>query len=475
MPAITLGLAEVEERLHQLRRRLNWLSAQHAVYLSLSVVALVATALIILALRGAPAAFRAATWGGALLCLASVGWCVFTVRHRWLDVPGVAHLADRRAALIDRLTTLVDLRRRPRPSRLAPVLVAQVLALSPEWQPARIAPRRIPRSVYALVAALLALGCTAFIERRTPEPPIGTPHGGAVAPHAAAPGSAAPLTGAATGTGPAAQALAGGLNLGQLPQGGAPQGQPPSGAVPQAELRDGRFSGMTNASVGAKGRGDQSGTEQNDSAFATLPDKLQDAIRRAFHAEQLDRAQQLTARAERTGGEKGEPGESDQRGETRKPPDDPRKTRDGSGSPKGTNPNQQAGAHQPKPGDRRAEGQSGTSPNQQFDGPAPAAGEGSNPAALLGAKPGKSGSASPDAPKTFKLTITSFLHAMEQKGKSPRPGRKKGGSAAGVGGGAGTQLSLSERQLTDDALRKAEIPPEYEDLVRRVYSSREER
>ena len=76
------------------------------------------------------------------------------------------------------------------------------------------------------------------------------------------------------------------------------------------------------------------------------------------------------------------------------------------------------------------------------------------------------------APKTFKLTITSFLRAIEQKGSQPHPPGKKAGTAGSAAGGSATQGALNERQLNDDALRKAEIPPEYEDIVRRVYSLR---
>ena len=165
MPAITLGLAEVEDRLRALRRRLNAVTAQHSVYVSLSVVTLVIAALIVLGLRGSAAAFRAGAWGGLGVCLATALWGMMAARKRWLDVAATAHVADRRGGLTDRLVTLIDLRARPRPSRLAPVLVAQLLALSKKWQPQQIVPRRVPRSVLALVASILALISTAFVER----------------------------------------------------------------------------------------------------------------------------------------------------------------------------------------------------------------------------------------------------------------------------------------------------------------------
>ena len=85
---------------------------------------------------------------------------------------------------------------------------------------------------------------------------------------------------------------------------------------------------------------------------------------------------------------------------------------------------------------------------------------------------GQSAGASDGTAKTFKLTITSFLHAMEQKGNQPQQSNKKATAGGSAGGGTTAQAALNERQLNDDALRKAEIPPEYEDIVRRVYSLR---
>jgi hypothetical protein len=74
--------------------------------------------------------------------------------------------------------------------------------------------------------------------------------------------------------------------------------------------------------------------------------------------------------------------------------------------------------------------------------------------------------------KPFTLTINSFLRPVEPQG-SPlkQPGQRPGmaGLAAGGDGAAG---ALNERQLGDAALRKAAIPAEYEDLVRRVFSRR---
>jgi hypothetical protein len=485
MPAITLGLAEVEERLRVLRRRLNAVTAQHSVYVSLSSIIVVLTGLIILGLRGSASAFRAATWSGAVLCLAAGAWGVLAARRRWLDVTATARLADRRGALTDRLITLVDLRARPRRSRLAPVLVAQLLALSKQWQPKRIVPRRVPRSVFALIASLLALASTAFIERRPP-----------AAPPAAQAGAS--TTGALTAAASAkAPFVAGGRAGMQASDGPSVPGEPPSGDLPQGQGTDGREAAgvpprgdsqpgarprtgelgegaqLPGTLRGAKGgQGDQKGP---DNPLAALPDRLQDAIRRAFHAQAMDEPQQLAARSDKTEHDPAARGDDQQAGQDRQRHDasDVGKTGSKAGAPGKTDSGSgtQKGPGKSKSGDQRAQRPDGNPANQNFDGNSPAAGDGSSPAGMMDGK-GQGLATGGGTAKTFKLTITSFLRATEQKGNQPRRPGKKSTSGGSSGGASQTQVALNERQLNDDALRKAEIPPEYEDIVRRVYSLR---
>ena len=170
MPALTLGLAEVEERLRALRRRLNSVTAQHSAYLGISAVLLVVATLIVLGLRAPSSAFRFGVWVGALLVIGVLTACVTLARRRWLNMQATAHLIDQRGQLTDRLATLLDLRLRPRPSRLAPILVAQTLALGSRWQARHVAPRRVPRSALLAIASLLTLVAATFVERRTPPP-----------------------------------------------------------------------------------------------------------------------------------------------------------------------------------------------------------------------------------------------------------------------------------------------------------------
>jgi len=74
--------------------------------------------------------------------------------------------------------------------------------------------------------------------------------------------------------------------------------------------------------------------------------------------------------------------------------------------------------------------------------------------------------------KPFKLTITSFLRTAQQPGRQPDASAKPAATGAPAIHTGGGDAAISERQHPDAALRKVEIPPDYEDLVRRVFSLR---
>src|SRR5512139_506174 len=86
MPAITVGVAEVEERLRQLRRRLNSRTVLHVGSIGLSIVLLVAAALLALALRGSMLLFRPAVWSGLAVILATMATCLMATRRRWMSL-----------------------------------------------------------------------------------------------------------------------------------------------------------------------------------------------------------------------------------------------------------------------------------------------------------------------------------------------------------------------------------------------------
>src|SRR5574337_1011769 len=106
MPAITLGVAEVEEQLRRVRRRVNGLVVQQTAALVLSLTLLSLAGLLLAAMYLPPPLFRVAAWSLlALLVCAGVGTSL-TARRRWTSVYAAARLADQRARLADRLATL---------------------------------------------------------------------------------------------------------------------------------------------------------------------------------------------------------------------------------------------------------------------------------------------------------------------------------------------------------------------------------
>jgi hypothetical protein len=440
MSPLSGGLAEVDRRLRYLQRRLNEFTLLHAVCVGLSGVVLVSAGVIVLGLRADPAIFRIGSGAAALLVVAVAVACAVFLRRRWMDAGAVAWVADRRGGLTDRLTTLMALQRRPRSSCLMPLLVKQILVLSPGWQPDRIQPRRFPRSVFLLVASFLVLGATAWVSRHEPPPPVSQP-----APQPQVGPKAAPVA-------PVQQQRRG---VGQQSAGETD--------VSTEELGDLQADADSGESGGAARRG-----EDRPVSIAALPDRLQAAIRQAFDAQPLDHPRPLSGRSPSTPGEtrQGSNGREDGggAGETRQ------------GAP--PRPDSAAAGRLQRgesgPGKPTGQGGKGSDPGaeqQRNGGSSPGAGSGSSPGGLMG--PEGSEAALGGAGSTrFKLTITSFLRGAVQRNQGPRPpGARVGGAHGAPQGGAAT-AALSDRQLADDLLRKAEIPPEYEDIVRRVYSAK---
>jgi hypothetical protein len=443
MAAITLGLVEVEERLQTLRRRLNGYTVLQAASVSLSVIILAVTGLLVLGLR--PAVFNGPTVSVAALAVAAALGSVLFVRRRWMDILATAAVADQRGQLTDRLTTLVDLRLRPRPSRLAPVLVAQTLALGERWRVPRIMPRRFPRSVFCLLASLLLLAVSPLI---APQPP-------AVVASPPVTGGAAVAAGQSVSIEPARLGQTSGDGLTIDAMGGLQ-------VLPNAAAS------ADSAAAGTLTANDAPAPPHSDGLVGLLPNQLQHALRSVFKRDEPEKSGLSRAHAERSGGT-GEPGANHVQG---RPEDTQHHGWEDQG--KGDAPGEPRAQHARQPGQSKSDEQvaqrpDASNPDPNFEGSSPAAGTGASPNALLGSGPGEPMS-DPNAPKTFKLTITSFLHAIEQNGAPPRqPGKRAAGAAAATGSAA---QPLSERQLADDVLRKAEIPPEYEDVVRRVYSLR---
>ena len=126
--------------------------------------------IVVTALRGRSLLFGIAFWAALAAVAAACVHAVLRIRKGWLTVEQAARFADRRAVLEDRLSTLLTTPRRSEDSRLHPMLVAQVVAATPRWDVRALTPRRVPRSLFALLGAMAVLIATSFYAR-PPRPP----------------------------------------------------------------------------------------------------------------------------------------------------------------------------------------------------------------------------------------------------------------------------------------------------------------
>ncbi len=457
MPAVTLGFEEIEDRLRILRRRLNLFAAQHAGYVVASVTAFALALVILAALRASPAVFQLALVLAGVAVLVSVGSALLLLRRRWCDLARAAALADRRGRLQDRILTLLAAREQRPPARLASLLLADTLALGTRWEPRVVAPRRVPRSIYLLLVALMALGSTAFLRHQPPP--------------------AAALAGGVTRASAADSSESNQTRIAAAPASPQQQPQHMGGSAP-AQAGDGQMMpgspgspGQAGTLPGAGALG-QEGAKAGKRPGARLSHHLQQLIRQAFQAQPMGKPQQLASAApDPAPGNRGQ-SSSDRRGDGEPRPDLP-----GNRAQPDGNSRHQAGnaAAPPKPGSS-GQGEHDKPGEQKADG-----GRASDSAKGSGAGGGHGGGnllggtraqavAAAGAPKTFKVTLTSFLQGLAVK---PAPRRRPPNGKVpdqGFATAASHVASLSEQQEADDLLHKAQIPPEYQDIVRRVFN-----
>jgi hypothetical protein len=155
-----LALAEIEDRLRRVRARFNLYTFQHHLYrlgpaLSLGIALLILGAFLL-----PPWGFTLAAWP-ALALLAFL--TLFFLRRSvvdWSDVTTSARRIDTTVGLKERLSTLVAqltagvIGKEP-PSSLWPQLLADNLSHLSDWEVKKVAPRRIPWSFFPFLAALV--------------------------------------------------------------------------------------------------------------------------------------------------------------------------------------------------------------------------------------------------------------------------------------------------------------------------------
>jgi hypothetical protein len=484
MPPFSVGSAQVEERLRVVRRRLNLVTLQDALYLSGSLVTLAATLVVIVALRGRASLFAVAVWAAIGCMIAAAVAAARRIRQHWLSLEQVVRFADREAALDDRLATLLLDPRRARASALKDLLLEQILAATPRWDVDVLVPRRVPRSVFILSGALAALAMLSFFLRppATPEPvaglhPPSRSEAGDAAPpphDAAEPGAHDGLAGA--GAAMQVAGLAGGRNgaaqVGQgIAMGNAPAAQTgnapgaQSGAAPAGEATGEGTTGAQQGSAGHVSSPSAAGMAAADGSLRDMSEELRKAIREALGAQPADEDMQAKSgsspapesRAGDRSQEAGAGGPSDAaHGADRDASGGERAASNGSDasnrqSASAVQPPAGASAHLPGSGSASNPGVLGGQSSTELFGSAPGAHMGGSEAASLGIKLSAFGGVSPDQ--------------TEPQRQSPPVGLPAVGTASRTG-----SQQFTDEQVPDAPLQKAEIAPQHEALVRRIFS-----
>jgi hypothetical protein len=459
MPAVTLGFEEIEHRLRALRRRVNLLIVQQVGYVSLSVISLAAATVVVTALRASPRAFELALVLGAVVVALTIAAASAILWRRWCSLSSAAQLADREGALQDRIRTLLAVRgRRPAP-RLAPLLLAESIALGSRWDPRRLVRRRVSRLLYLLVTSVAALVSTAFL---SPQPP-------AAVEARTAPPRYAGMEAASALRWPAApvpgQKLGESVQVDQAADSSA-VASGPSGEISSGAARSRPMTGKTEPTSLETLAPDPEGDTASGHEFSQ---RLQELIRQALDAQPMGKPQQL---AQRAGG-----------GEGQRSPDarDQKRGKQGqAGSPSVSNrarEHDSERSHTGAAGERQAQQrpdgskQAEVAPDPSKAGRGSSAGGSTGSGGLL-ALEGEAGHAEGARPKTFKVTLTSFLEGASTRPAEPPAKPRRRVSDQGFAPSEPGTVSLSEEQADDDLLRKGEIPPEFEEIVREVFSQR---
>lgn len=139
-----------------LRARLNGLALQQGLFSALALGLSTATLFLLAAFYLPPLGFLAAA--AALVAVLPVG-LVKTIGSAWgmlATLPGAAAIADRRAGLKGRLSTILAMADgQASRSPLWPYLLEDTLLRGEEFEPSRIERRRVSRSLYPFLAATM--------------------------------------------------------------------------------------------------------------------------------------------------------------------------------------------------------------------------------------------------------------------------------------------------------------------------------
>jgi hypothetical protein len=477
-----LVIADVEDRLRQVRGRFNFQTIQHHLYRLGTALALGSALLIVCTFLLSPLLFTLISWP----VLVFLAFCfLFFLRSSvadWADLNEIARRVDTKAGLKERLATLVAqltsgvIGKSP-PSPLWPHLLAENSALLSEWEVRKVAPSRIPWSIVPfLLALLLALfvASVPLLSDRSTQDPFSLANLQTVLGEF--PDRASELLDKQLSLLPDSQGQWGGSTLYDAP------------ANLAGKAKD-------TADTGDKQNQDAPGDKQNLDlrSLASLPEALQEKIRQALQglpnrgqppkpqeAQPADQDRRLALqpskeRKKPTASMEGEnlpPGEKSP-GASRNRGDKKKEQSSGNGNPSAalTAPTQGAGLQQLEHAQLDRKNARGTfqPDSPQVPGSSGEAGEG-GPGAGSGTDPHIYGEQKNlgSGNRTLQIAIET-THEKSYEGESETDDKDTGGIIEK------STKNLSQQQSLDDAIRKSQIPAEYEEIVKRLFARGESR
>jgi hypothetical protein len=170
-------LRQIIGRIGSVRTRLNSLALQHAVFYTLAIAIAAAAAIFTGAFLLSPLTFLI---GGAALLLVAISGIASAIAAAWrmrASAIRAAAIADERAELKGRLSTIVALAPEPKRGPLWSYLVEDTLGHQEQFAAARIERRLVSRGIYPLLAAMALAALAIPISKLRHAPQIAAANG----------------------------------------------------------------------------------------------------------------------------------------------------------------------------------------------------------------------------------------------------------------------------------------------------------
>jgi hypothetical protein len=443
MAPINVDVAEVEAQISAIRRRRNSLAVQRALAAGLSAALLGGSVVVGAALRGSSGPFAIAVVLTAAGTVACIGYMVRHTWRDWLSLPAAAQLADTRAALKDRLTTLLAVAPISPVPPLRPLLLDQVLQARQHWGVETLAPRRVSPWLALVPLAAAVFIATTFYARPAA---VGTAH--RFAALAGAP-SVAPLGGSPLAPDSSPELRPDG-------DGAAAAHQPVDAARRAAHATSSADPTSPPAGAGAAaptGQVPLADAETGANLAGGALDQLRQSLRRTFGA---PAAETSGPSGERGGGMAKLAG----RGAAQDQPLQPTSpTSQGGEAQQGPAP-APAGDQRPDPANRLAPGARDSKGNGRGG-----TGGGGTSGLLGAAAPAEGGSPAP--PMAIKLNAIVGVSPAQTE-----PQRRHDVPAGAIANRppGGSLPPLAEEQLADATVQPLNVGPEHEGLIRRIFT-----